>query len=132
MTTKAAPCVIVRRAKPSIDYLDQIDIDYRDHSQDDEVAIRWRKLFPQRDELTGEPREPDGHDVAMLTADAGCVALLRSRLASLSWFMRCLCESVARKANHEEGSFGRFWAGRFKSQPLLDESALRLDRPGDP
>ena len=91
---------------------------------DDEVAIRWRKLFPQRDELTGEPREPDRHDVAMLTADADRLAILRSRLASLSWFMRCLCEWVARKANHEEGSFGRFWAGRFKSQPLLDESAL--------
>ena len=89
---------------------------------DDEVAIRWRKLFPQRDELTGEPREPDGHDVAMLTADADRLAVLRSRLASLSWF---LCEWVARKANHEEGSFGRFGAGRFKSQPLLDESALR-------
>ncbi|MGO9923801.1 MAG: transposase [Isosphaeraceae bacterium] len=91
---------------------------------DDEVAIRWRKLFPQRDELTGEPREPDRHDVAMLTADADRLAILRSRLASLSWFMRCWCEWVARKANHEEGSFGRFWAGRFKSQPLLDESAL--------
>jgi len=89
-----------------------------------EVAIRWRKLFPQRDELTGEPREPDCHDVAMLTADADRLAILRSRLASLSWFMRCLCEWVARKANHEEDSFGRFWAGRFKSQPLLDESAL--------
>jgi hypothetical protein len=37
--------------------------------------------------------------------------------------MRCLCEWIARKSNHEEGSFGRFWAGRFKSQPLLDEAA---------
>jgi hypothetical protein len=91
---------------------------------DDEIAIRWRKLFPQRDELTGKPREPDNHDVALLTADADRLAILRSRLASLSWFMRCLCEWVARKANHEEGSFGRFWAGRFRSQPLLDESAL--------
>jgi REP element-mobilizing transposase RayT len=91
---------------------------------DDEVALRWRKLFPQRDELTGEPREPDCHDVAVLTADADRLAILRSRLASLSWFMRCLCEWVARKANHEEGSSGRFWAGRFKSQPLLDEAAL--------
>jgi hypothetical protein len=26
--------------------------------------------------------------------------------------MRCLCEWVARKANHEENSFGRFWYGR--------------------
>ena len=90
-----------------------------------EVALRWRKLFPQRDELTGEPREPDCHDLAALTADGERLAILRSRLASLSWFMRCLCEWVARKANHEEGSSGRFWAGRFKSQPLLDESALR-------
>jgi REP element-mobilizing transposase RayT len=89
-----------------------------------EVALRWRKLFPQRDELTGEPREPDCHDLAALTADGERLAILRSRLASLSWFMRCLCEWVARKSNHEEGSFGRFWAGRFKSQPLLDEAAL--------
>jgi hypothetical protein len=91
---------------------------------DDEVALRWRKLFPHRDELTGELQEPNRHDVAVLTADADRLANLRSRLASLSWFMRCLCEWVARKANHEDESAGRFWAGRFKSQPLLDEAAL--------
>ena len=91
---------------------------------DDDVALRWRKLFPQRDELTGEPREPDRHDIDVLTADADRLAMLRSRLASISWFMRCLCEWVARRANLEDNSAGRFWAGRFKSQPLLDESAL--------
>jgi REP element-mobilizing transposase RayT len=91
---------------------------------DAEVALRWRKLFRRRNDITGEPDEPDDHDLAMLTADAARLTTLRARLASLSWFMRCLCEWVARAANREDGSGGRFWAGRFKSQPLLDEAAL--------
>ena len=111
---------------------------------DDEVALRWRKLFPQRDDVTGEPAEPDDNDLAMLMADAGRLAILRGRLSSLSWFMRCLCEWVARAANHEDKCVGRFWAGRFKSQPLLDEAALlacsvyeasgdmKTDSPGTP
>ena len=91
---------------------------------DADVALRWRKLFPQRDDVTGEPAEPDDLDLAMLVADADRLATLRGRLSSLSWFMRCLCEWVARAANREDKSAGRFWAGRFKSQPLLDEAAL--------
>jgi hypothetical protein len=91
---------------------------------DSEVAFRWRKLFPRRSELTGEQVEPDQYDIAVLRADAEQLATLRARLSSLSWFMRCMCEWIARAANREDGSAGRFWGGRFKSQPLLDEAAL--------
>jgi REP element-mobilizing transposase RayT len=48
----------------------------------------------------------------------------RVRLASVSEFMQQLNQVIARQANIEESCTGRFWEGRFKSQPLLTEEAL--------
>ena len=83
----------------------------------EEVARRWLRLFGRRDAGLEEK-------VRELAGDARRVAVCRGRLGSVSWFMRCLNERIARRANAEDGCTGRFWEGRFKCQVLEDEGAL--------
>ena len=90
---------------------------------DEEIAGRWTRLFPIR--VDGEIDDQLCEEkVRCLQRDPERIAELRSRLGSLSWFMRCLNEPIARQANREDGCTGRFWEGRFKSQALLDERAV--------
>jgi len=87
----------------------------------EEVAKRWWSLFPQRRNKDGSPAEPADTDLNHLIAS---VAELRQRLSSISWFMRCTSEVIARMANAEEECTGRFWEGRFKATLLPDEAAI--------
>jgi hypothetical protein len=56
--------------------------------------------------------------------DMAWVAETRQRLNSLGWFMKCLKEPLARRANHEDKCRGTFWEARYKSIAILDEEAL--------
>jgi hypothetical protein len=52
------------------------------------------------------------------------VLVWRKKLTSISWFMRCLNQSIARQANLEDHCTGKFWKSRFHSQALKTEEAL--------
>jgi hypothetical protein len=91
---------------------------------DEEIARRWWNLFPQRRNKDGSPAEPAETELNHLMADAKILAELRARLSSISWFMRCTSEVIARMANAEDECTGRFWEGRFKATVLTDESAI--------
>lgn len=86
----------------------------------EEVLEQWKKLF-KRSAKRFEKRIKRG--LAQKEIDKQ-IQTWRERLFSISWFMRCLNERIARKANQEDNVCGRFWDGRFKSQALLDEAAL--------
>ncbi len=90
---------------------------------DEEVAIRWLKVFPGR-RIEEHLAEPTENDVKSLVANAERLAEIRRRLSDISWFMRALAEPIARMANKQDDCTGRFWEGRFKAQRIVDQAGL--------
>jgi hypothetical protein len=87
-----------------------------------EVVERWTQLFGTPTAiarcLSGEASEAERELAESM------IELWRSRLYDISWFMKCLNEYLARRANAEDSCTGKFWEGRFRSQALLDEAGL--------
>jgi len=88
-----------------------------------EVIERWHHLFVG---TALSQRYLRGDDLLEVEYQrlAEDVETWRERLMSVSWFMRCLNERIARLANEEDECTGHFWEGRFKSQALLDDQAV--------
>ena len=90
---------------------------------DDEIIKRWCALFkgPQLVQRyrKGEALQPHERETVN-----DIVNVWRTKLASISWFMRCLNQPIARQANLEDGCTGKFWESRFVSQALKSEEAL--------
>jgi len=87
------------------------------------VIERWYNLF-KGNLLVDKYRNGESLSQAERNAISDCVNVWQKRLQDISWYMRCLNEAIAREANKEDGCRGRFWEGRFKSQALLDDTAL--------
>lgn len=101
----------------------RVDVERAQRWSSDEVIDRWLMLY------TG-PHVVHRYRAGIALTALECEALeswvrtWRARLCDLSWYMRCLNETIARMANQEDHCIGRFWEGRFRSQALLDEAAL--------
>jgi len=90
---------------------------------ENEVMDRWCAMFKgpllvqrYRDGETLKPFER--------STISDIVTVWRSKLSSISWFMRCLNQPIARQANLEDKCTGKFWESRFTSQALKSEEAL--------
>jgi len=88
-----------------------------------EIVARWSKIFTGPEFLHRYRNGKALTELELANLET-LVAVWRSRLCDLSWFMRCLNEFVARQANAEDNCTGHFWEGRFRSQALLDDAAL--------
>jgi REP element-mobilizing transposase RayT len=94
-----------------------------DNLADDDIMDRWCALFKGpllvQNYRSGEDLKPFERATV-----SDIVNVWRERLSSISWFMRCLNQPIARQANIEDKCTGKFWESRFTSQALKSEEAL--------
>ena len=90
---------------------------------DDQIMDRWCALFKgplliQQYRSGGSLTSPERATVSDI------VNVWRTKLASISWFMRCLNQPIARQAILEDKCTGKFRESRFTSQALKSEESL--------
>ncbi len=91
---------------------------------DTEVARRWLMLCPVRKNPQKEAEEPNEAELNSIRNDPAKLALIRSRLSDISWWMRLLSQNIAQRANKEDQEVGKFWQARYRAVRLLDETAI--------
>jgi REP element-mobilizing transposase RayT len=101
----------------------RLDPDIASGWSDEDVVRRWGRLHPPRDKARRVLPVSDQWVQERLGHPAW-VASTREKLKSLSCFMKCLKEPLARLANLQDKTKGAFFEERFKSVAILDEAAL--------
>ncbi|MFK8020489.1 MAG: transposase [Pseudomonadales bacterium] len=101
----------------------KLDPSQLDALDDNEIIRRWTCLF--KGPLIIQQAVQYGSVPSSHQQTVNDIAnVWRARLADLSWFMKCLNEPIARRANKEDHCTGHFWEARYKSQALRTEAAL--------
>lgn len=89
---------------------------------DREVAIRWLSVTSRKHCQNKQGGAIQECEIAQIVNDPEYVSELRSRLSSVSWFIRLMCQTIARQCNLEDECTGRFFEERFKLNRLKDEA----------
>jgi REP element-mobilizing transposase RayT len=100
----------------------RVDVDKAKTWSEADVIQHWQRIYKGSPVVEIYRKKPGAEGIAEVAQDM--IKTWRERLTDISWFMRCLNEYLAHKANAEDECKGRFWEGRFKSQPLLDEAGV--------
>lgn len=81
---------------------------------DDEVALRWWNLFPQRRRQDKSPEEPTEFELNHIRSDAAGLKEKRKRLLNVSWFIEVPC-GTDRSIGQQGGKGDRpFLGGAFQ------------------
>jgi len=91
---------------------------------DEDVAIRWWNLYPERRDEQGRPAPPTKVEIRSIVETPGRIDVLRKRLSSISWFMKSVDEWLARRVNAADKHHGHLWQDRYGCRNLLTEGAI--------
>jgi REP element-mobilizing transposase RayT len=83
-----------------------------------DVINRWTSMF--KGPLLIQ-RQQQGHSLSVAEKNTvnDIIDVWRRRLTDLSWFMKCLNESIAKQANKEDNCTGHFWDKFFAPAKLV-------------
>ena len=109
--------------QPSRPLILHVDSEWAAQWSWDEVIEQWHKIY-QGNFLSQRFTKNEALSKAELILLKRMAERWRERLSSISWFMSALNEHIARRANIEDNVTGKYWEARFKSQALLDETAV--------
>jgi hypothetical protein len=105
----------------------RLDPDVAREWSDEAVVRRWGRLFPPRDKAR-QPLAVSDEWVRGHLLNLAWLTRARQRLQSLSWFMKCLKEPLARLAKHQDQARGAFFEGRFRRPMALPDRGPSSDR----